>query len=208
MSVLDTELHRVLGDPLVAPRAVVGVQVAAGQGLEAGREEADRFVDAGADLVVLDCDVVPPHALAALAVLQHLDPVAVVGTTPYDGWRDDVLAVRTLVRALRPSAHDPEALADDPVLGRVTGLLHRLSDRETPVLLGGGTTTAVGALLAQQMLPGAERWWLAGSRPATPAGRTAARALGLTPLLDLGLTTGSADLAVALVRTALEQRGA
>lgn len=208
MSVLDAELHRVFGDPLVAPRAVMRVQVAAGQGLAAGREEADRFADAGAEMVVLDCDVVPPHALAALAVLQDLDPVAVVGTTPYDGWRDDVLAVRALVRELKPQGHDPEALAADPVLGRVTGLLQQLAERQTVVLLGGGTTTLVGALLAQLMLPGAERWWLAGSRPAGPAGRTACKALGLTPLLDLGLTTGSADLAVALVRTALEQRGA
>ena len=44
------------GDPPVAPRAVMRVQVSSGQGLEAGRDEADRFVDAGAELVVLDSD--------------------------------------------------------------------------------------------------------------------------------------------------------
>ncbi|MCW2584896.1 MAG: hypothetical protein JWN55_412, partial [Frankiales bacterium] len=56
--------------------------------------------------------------------------------------------------------------------------------------------------------PGAARWWLAGSAPGEEAGRAALSAVGLTPLLDLGLTTGAADVAVAVVRTGLEQLGA
>ncbi len=208
MSRLDNELRRVFGDPPVSPRAVMRVQVASGQGLEAGREEADRFVDAGADLVVLDAERPSPYVQAVAAALLGLDAVAVVGTVPTDDWRETVVAVRDALRDCRSQLHDPAALADDPVLGRLTGLLERLAERHTPVLLGGSMTTAVAALLASRLRPGAERWWLAGSQPAEDAARQAMDRLGLTPLLDLGLTSGSADIAVAVVRTGLEQLGA
>jgi nicotinate-nucleotide--dimethylbenzimidazole phosphoribosyltransferase len=208
VSRLDDELRRVFGDPPVAPRAVMRVQVADGQGLDAGREEADRFVDAGAELVVLDSDATSPAALAAVAALLDLDPVTVVGTAATPDWREQVVAVRDLLRTARRHVHDPVALAGDPALGRLVGLLDRLAARRTPVLLGGGTTTVVAALLAQRIQPGAERWWMAGSVPPADAGRLALTAVGLTALLDLGLTTGSADVAVAVVRTGLEQLGA
>jgi nicotinate-nucleotide--dimethylbenzimidazole phosphoribosyltransferase len=184
------------------------VQVASGQGLAAGRAEADRIVDAGADFVVFDSDVRSSAALAALAAVLDLEAVAVIGTTPYDGWHAQVVEVRDLLRTARTHLFDPETLAEDPVLGRVTGLLHQLAVRRTPVLLGGGATATIGALLAQRILPGAERLWIAASQPLDQAGRLALTAVGLTPLLDLGLGEGSADLAVALVRTGLEQLGA
>lgn len=208
MNRLHAELRRVFGDPPESPRAVMRVQVANGQGLEAGRTEADRIVDAGADFVVFDSDVRSSAALAALGAVLDLDAVGVIGTTPYDGWHAQVVEVRDLLRTTREHLFEPDALADDPVLGRVTGLLHQLAVRRTPVLLGGGTTAAIGAVLAQRMLPGAEQRWLAGSQPLDQAGRLALTAVGLTPLLDLGLAEGSADLAVGLVRTGLEQLGA
>ncbi len=211
MSRLDRELRRVFGDPPEPPRAVVRVQVAAGQGLEAGREEGDRLVDAGADLVVLDADLPGPAALAAVAVLLDLEPVAVVGTAPAEGWRQQVVAVRDLRRTARPHAGDPVLLVQvlgDPAFGRVVGLLDRLADRRTPVLLGGGTATAAAALVAARLQPGAECRWLAGSAPADAAGMGALAAVGLTPLLDLGLGPGSADVAVAVVRAGLELLGA
>ncbi len=208
MSRLDDELRRVFGDPPVSPRAVMRVQVASGQGLVAGREEADRFVDAGADLIVLDADRPSPRTLSVCAALLGLDAVAVVGTTPTDDWRDTVVQVRDLLRTDRGLVHDLDALAGDPLLGRLTGLLDRLAERHTPVLLGGSLTTLVAALLASRMRSGAERWWIAASQPVEEPGKRALDALGLTPLLDLGLTHGSADLAVGLVRTGLEQLGA
>ncbi|MCW2599790.1 MAG: Nicotinate-nucleotide--dimethylbenzimidazole phosphoribosyltransferase [Frankiales bacterium] len=211
MSRLDDELKRVFGDPPTSPRAVVRVQVASGQGLAAGREEGDRFVDAGADLVVLDADLTGPAALAAVAVLLGLEPVAMVGTDVTDGWKELVVAVRSQIRAVRCHAGDPEQLVEalgDPAFGRVVGLLDRLAARRTPVLLGGGTSVAAAALVAGRLQPGAERWWLAGSTPVHPAGTTALVGAGLTPLLDLGLTDGSADVAVAVVRAGLELLGA
>jgi nicotinate-nucleotide--dimethylbenzimidazole phosphoribosyltransferase len=209
MSRLEQELLRVFGDPLVAPRAVLRTQVGSGQGVDAAREEADRMVDAGADLVVLDTDVTTPGSLVALAALLDLDPVAVVGTTPSDTWRDEVLAVRTGLRAARPLVGDPAALLDaldDPLLARVAGLLERLADRRTAVLVGGGTAAAAGALLASRLRPGSERWWLAGTMPGHPVAVQAWRSMGLEPLLDLGPL--SVDVAAALVRAGLEELGA
>ncbi len=202
---------RLFGDPPVAPRAVVHVQVGAGQGLSAGREEADRLVDAGADLVVLDAEVPGTTVLVALGALLDLEPVAVVGTTPRERWRDEVLAVKAGLRAARPLVGDPAALVEhlgDPALARVAGLLERLGLRRTPVLVGGGTAAAAGALLAHRLLPKASQWWLAGSAPLHPAAAQAWRSMGLEPLLDLGLGEGGADVAAAVVRAGLELAGA
>lgn len=200
------------GDPLVPPRAVVRIQVGAGQGLAAGRAEADRLVDAGADLVVLDAAGPGPGPLAALAVLLDLDPVTAVGTgTTEADWRAQVLAVRTAVRSTRDLAGDPEALLAalaDGALGRVAGLLERLAARRTAVLVGGGTTAAAGALVAARLAPTSPQRWLAGSVPVHPPAAQAWRSLGLVPLLDLGLGEGSADLAAAIVRLGLEQADA
>ena len=209
MSRLASELRRVFGDPPLAPRAVVRVEVGSGQGLDAGRVEADRLVDAGADLVVLDAPGRAAGALSALAALLDLEPVTVVGDEAGDAWRDLVIGVRTLTRTARPLAGDPAALVEhlaDPALGRVAGLLAQLADRRTPVLCGGGTTTAAGALVASRLAE--TTWWLAGSVPLLPAAAKAWRSLGLEPLLDLGLTEGSADIAVGVVRAGLDQLGA
>lgn len=211
MSRLDDELRRVFGDPPELPRAVMRLQVGEGQGLAAGQDEADRFVDAGANLVVLDAAPAGPSALAAIAVYLSLEPVGVVGTTNHHRWREQVVAVRDLLRMGRPLAGDPSQLVEalgDPLLGRVVGLLDRLAARRTAVVLGGSTTTVAAALIASHLQPGAESWWIAGSQPTHPAGVAALAGIGLTPLLDLGLAEGSADLAVAVVRLRLEQLGA
>lgn len=211
MNRLSAELTRVFGDPPEAPRAVMRVQVANGQGLAAGREEADRFVDAGADLVVLDAEGTTPAVLTALAALLTLEPVAVVGDRSGPDWSAHVVAVRTALRVARPHVGDPARLVEelgDPALGRLVGILDRLTERRTPALLGGGLPTAAAALITCRLRPDAQRWLLAGSAPVEEAGRKALAAAGLTPLLDLGLTVGSADVAVAVVRTGLEQLGA
>jgi nicotinate-nucleotide--dimethylbenzimidazole phosphoribosyltransferase len=209
MNRLASELRRVFGDPPVAPRAVVRVEIGSGQGFDAARAEADRLVDAGADLVVLDAPGAPVGTLAAFAVLLDLEPVAVVGTDDGGRWREQVVAVRALTRSARPFVGDTLALLehlDDPVLTRVAGLLAQLADRRTPVLCGGGATTAAGALVAARLAP--TTWWLAGSVPVLPAAARAWRSLEREPLLDLGLTDGSADVAVGVVRAGLELLGA
>lgn len=211
MNRLAEELHRVFGDPPQAPRAVMRVQVSSGQGLAAGRDEADRFVDAGAELVVLDSEGSSTGVLAVAAALLDLEPVAVLPPTAAPGWKDQLLEVRTALRLVGDHRFDPEQLVEavgDPALGRLMGLLDRLTDRRTPVLLGGGTALAVAALLVTRLRPQARDLMLAGSQPADPVGLLALTATQLVPLLDLGLTSGSADVAVAVVRAGLEQLGA
>ena len=211
MSRLTQELLRVFGDPPVAPRAVVRVQIGSGQDLRAGREEADRLVDAGADLVVVDADVASPAVLAAAAALLDLEPVAVVPRASTADWKQQVVEVRTALRLASVYRFDPERVVEelaDPVLGRLVGLLDRLTERHTPVLLGGGTATAVAALVVSRIQPEAARYLLAGSMPSDKTGAQALTATRLLPLLDLGLTVGSADVAVALVRAGLDQLGA
>jgi nicotinate-nucleotide--dimethylbenzimidazole phosphoribosyltransferase len=208
VSRLETELRRVLGNPPSAPRAVVRVEVGTGGGLDAARAEADRLVDAGADLVVLDAAGESTAVLAALALYLDLEPVAVAGGTGA-AWREQVVAIRALLRTARPLRAEPDALLehlDDPALTRTAGLLARLADRRTPVLCGGGTTTAAAAVVAARTVE--TTWWLAGSAPVLPAAARAWASLGLQPLLDLGLTEGSADVAAAVVRAGLELLGA
>ena len=206
MSTLHTDLTRLLGEPPVAPRAITRLQVSSGADLSAAHDEADRLVDAGTDLVVLDSDVTTDGARIALAVLLNLEPVAVVPETAPD-WRERVIATRTGVRGAREHRSDATALLQhlvDPVLTRTAGLLARFADRRTPVLCGGGTTTAAAALVAARTSPGSERWWVVGSLPAEPAAVTAWTSLGLTPWLDLGLSRGSADVALAVLRAGLD----
>jgi nicotinate-nucleotide--dimethylbenzimidazole phosphoribosyltransferase len=205
---LVAELKRVFGDPPVAPRAVVRVQVASGQGLDAGREEGDRLVDAGAELVVLDSEGSSPEVLATLAVLLDLEPVALLPPSSDPQWRDDLLRLRSALRDLSAHRFEPERLVTDPALGRLVGLLDRLTARETPVLLGGGTAVAVAALVVCRLQPDCLRWLLAGSQPTEAPGELALGATQLVPLLDLGLGADGADVAVAVVRTGLELLGA
>lgn len=170
-----------------------------------GLAEADRLVDGGADLVVVEA-AASSAATAVIALLLDLEPVAAVGTAGGPGWAEQVVAVREGLRRTRPLRGDlPGLLAElaDPVLTRLTGLLGGLAERRTPVLLADTSTVMAAGLLASREHPGAEAWWLASAVPADPAGRAARQALGLAPLLDLDLAGDAARYAVALLREAV-----
>jgi nicotinate-nucleotide--dimethylbenzimidazole phosphoribosyltransferase len=180
---------------------------------ELGRSIADDEVDAGCDLLIpgdMGIGNTTPAA-AVVAGLLDLEPVRVVGRgTGIDdpGWMRKTTAIRdALRRARRAGASEPEALlriVGGRDLATMTGLLVQAGARRTPVILD-GVVSCAAALAAERMAPGARAWWIAGTRSPEPSQERALAALGLTPLLDLGLRLGEgtgALLAVGLVQAA------
>ena len=86
----------------------------------------------------------------------------------------------------------------------LVGYLLGAAARHTPVVLD-GVISCAAALVAQAIAPAAVGYWIAGHRSAEPGASAALAALGLTPLVDLGLRLGEgsgAALAVPLVQAA------
>ena len=207
-----------LGPPLLRLAAVQGawpprrptrVVPAATAGSTAGGEAAaDALVDEGADLVVAREAGPPGPALALLAVLLDLEPVAAVGTTPSPGWAELVAEVRDLLRAGRSVYGDDDALLAALGAGEVaglTGLLERCAARRTPVLLSGAPGVLAAALLADRRRVGTRDALLAGCSPAPGGPALVLGELRLTPLLDLHLSRPEgADLALALLLGGLD----
>ncbi|MGJ7440452.1 nicotinate-nucleotide--dimethylbenzimidazole phosphoribosyltransferase [Aquipuribacter sp. MA13-6] len=166
--------------------------------LAAGRAIADESVDAGADLLVVgDMGIGNTTPAAALvAALLHLPAAAATGRGT--GVDDDALRRKTdvvaaaVARATEQHGEDPRALlgalggAD---LACMTGIHLQAAARRTPVLLDGVVVTAA-ALVAERMAPGSAAWFAAGHRSSEPAHAPALAALGLAPLLDLGMRLG------------------
>lgn len=173
--------------------------------LAAGATLADASVDSGADLLLVgDMGIGNTTPSAALvAALLGLDAAVVTGRGT--GVDDDGLARKTavvataLVRASQRHGRDPRRLlgalggAD---LAAMTGLMVRAAARRTPVLLDGVVVTAA-ALVAERMAPGTAAWFAAGHRSSEPAHSPALDALGLVPLLDLGMRLGEGSGALA-----------
>ncbi|WP_336922309.1 nicotinate-nucleotide--dimethylbenzimidazole phosphoribosyltransferase [Aquipuribacter sp. SD81] len=173
--------------------------------LAAGADLADDSVDAGADLLVVgDMGIGNTTPAAALvAALLGQDPAGLTGRGT--GVGDDALArkrevVTTAVaRARDAHGEDPRALlgalggAD---LAAMAGICAQAARRRTPVLLDGVVVTAA-ALAAERAAPGTAAWFAAGHRSAEPAHAPALDALGLQPLLDLGMRLGEGSGALA-----------
>ena len=83
-------------------------------------------------------------------------------------------------------------------LAATTGYLVTAARSGIPVLLD-GLMSAACALLAERIAPGAAAWFLAGHRSTERAQSLALAALGLEPLLDLGMRLGEGSGAVAAV---------
>ncbi|ADU47224.1 nicotinate-nucleotide--dimethylbenzimidazole phosphoribosyltransferase [Intrasporangium calvum] len=180
-----------------------------------GAEIADAEVDAGAQLLVLGDmgigNTTPSAALIAASL--GLDAAAVIGrgTGIDEAAHDRKLDV--LARALARACDDDRRI-EDPVqrlaaLGSAdlavgTGFLVQAARRGVPVLLD-GVIACAEALVAAGLAPGAEAWFLAGHRSTEPAQAHALAALGLEPLIDLGMRLGEgsgAMTAVPLVQSA------
>jgi nicotinate-nucleotide--dimethylbenzimidazole phosphoribosyltransferase len=62
-----------------------------------------------------------------------------------------------------------------------------------------GVVSGAAALVAEQLAPGARAWWQAGHRSAEPAHGVALEALGLQPLVELGMRLGEGSGALVAV---------
>jgi nicotinate-nucleotide--dimethylbenzimidazole phosphoribosyltransferase len=184
----------------------------AAQAVAAGATIATDVIDAGADLLITgDMGIANTTASACLiAACTGLPAGAVTGrgAGPHD--QPPTHKVDVVARALALHRPDP----DDPlgVLAAVGGLEHAAlvgvvlaaAARRVPVLLDGVITNAA-ALVATRLCPPLGEHLIASHRSPEPGARVALDALGLSPLLDLGLRLGEGTgglLAVPLVRTA------
>ncbi len=176
----------------------------------AGAAIADEHIDAGVDLLIPgDMGIGNTTVAAALvAAVLDLPATAVAGTgtgidEPALRHKTDVIAAALA----RPRGTGPLALLT--ALGSAdaaatVGFLLRAAARGVPVLLDGVFSSAC-ALVAGHSVPSAVDWWLAGHRSTEPSQRLALDALGLTPILDLGMRLGEGSGAVTalpVLRTA------
>jgi nicotinate-nucleotide--dimethylbenzimidazole phosphoribosyltransferase len=182
-----------------------------------GRAVADAEIDGGADLLVPAVLGVGASGPAAtlVAALCDQEPAAMTGRgsgIDDNAWMRKCVAVRDGLRRARTAGSDPITLlaaAGGADLAAVAGMLLQAAVRRTPALVDGVTVLAAG-LVAQQASTAAPDWWYAPHDGGDPAERAALRALGLTPVTDLGLRLGDGTGALAvlpLLQTALDLQG-
>jgi nicotinate-nucleotide--dimethylbenzimidazole phosphoribosyltransferase len=171
-----------------------------------GRALADEEVDAGADLLLPASIGVGATTAASVlvAALTGTEPVAAVGRgsgIDDNAWMRKAAAVRDALRRTRAHTRDPLALlrvAGGSDLAVLTGFCLQAALRRTPVLLD-GLVVGTGALLADEIAPGAREWWLVAQRSPEPAMMLAVEHLGLVPVLDLGIRLGDGTGATTVV---------
>ncbi|WP_043575126.1 nicotinate-nucleotide--dimethylbenzimidazole phosphoribosyltransferase [Actinopolyspora erythraea] len=169
----------------------------------AGRALADEEVDSGADLLVAgDMGIGNTTPAATLiAALTESEPVAVVGRgTGIDdsAWMRKTAAIRDALRRARKVVDDPVALlrtAGGADLAAMAGFLAQAAVRRTPVILD-GVVVGAAAMVAEELVPGAARWWMAGHRSVEPGAALVLEHLDLCPVLDLEMRLGEGSGAV------------
>ena len=174
------------------------------QALDAGVTIADEEIDRGADLLIAgDMGIGNTTPAAVLiAALTGEEPVAVVGRgSGIDdaGWMRKTAAIRDALRRARPVVADPVALVrtvGGADIAAMAAFLAQAALRRTPVILD-GVVVGAAAMLAEELAPGARRWWVAGHRSVEPAHTVALRHLELDPILDLEMRLGEGSGAVA-----------
>ena len=172
--------------------------------LALGAEVARALVADGAQLLMTGDlgigNTTPAAALVAAALGLPADEVTGRGTgIDDDGWtrKRDVIA-QALARVDGRTSDPVDVLTalGSADLAAATGFLVEASTLGVPVLLDGLMSLAC-AVVAEQVAPGASAWWVAGHRSTEPAQAHALKALGLEPLLDLGMRLGEGSGAVA-----------
>ncbi|WP_210651667.1 nicotinate-nucleotide--dimethylbenzimidazole phosphoribosyltransferase [Nocardioides sp. SYSU D00065] len=176
----------------------------AGRAVALGAEVARELVDGGAQLLMTGDlgigNTTPAAALVAAVLHLPADEVTGRGTGVDDaGWTRKRDVVATALKRVAGRDLDPVGLLTalgSADLAATTGFLAEASRLGVPVVLDGLISVAC-ALVAEALAPGARTWWVAGHRSTEPAQGHALDALGLEPLLDLGMRLGEGSGAVA-----------
>lgn len=180
----------------------------------AGAALADDEVDSGTDLLMVGTIGVASTTVAAalIATITATEPAKTIGVggsrIDDDRWMTKAAVVRDARRRAWPWRNDPMdllAATGGADIATLAGFLLQAAVRRTPVVIDGVVATAA-ALTANQAQPRAARWWRAAQRTSEPAQQIALTALGLTPLIELNVSSGDgtgALLALPLLRAAV-----
>lgn len=206
---VDADPAYLLGlDPAIASRRVRRSSGSIDRADAMTRAECQRALALGAAIAAEEraagADVLLPGdmgignttpAAALVGVLTGLPATEVTGTGT--GIAPAALARKTAV--VQAAIDRGAGLAGDPAallaciggadLAAMAGYLAQAARQGSPVVLDGIASCAT-ALVAAALAPGAEAWWVAGHRSTEPAADVALAALGLRPVLDLGLRLG------------------
>lgn len=174
--------------------------------LAVGADVAGQEIDAGADLLVVGDlgigNTTPAAVLIGALLGLEARTVTGRGTGLDDAGLDAKRAVvaAALARAATRTGDPRDLLAavGSADIAAAVGFLVTAARRGVPVLLDGLIAVAE-ALVAERLAPGVSAWCAAGHRSTEPAQTAALRALGLEPLLDLGMRLGEGTGAVAAV---------
>lgn len=148
---------------------------------------------------------------AMVAAFLNCPPAEVVGPgtgLDADGVRRKAAVVERALRARSPDVDDPVDVAAKVgglEIAGLAGVAIAAASRRVPVLVDGFITGAA-ALLAARLAPGVVPYLIASHCSAEPGHRVVLQALGLQPLIDLGLRLGEgtgAALAMPIVEASL-----
>ena len=185
--------------------------------LDAGRQSVERAVGTDAQLYIGgEIGIGNTTAAAALAcALLPAQPELLAG--PGTGLDGEGVARKAAVirRSLERHAGGLGSAAE--ILRRLggfeiaalAGAYVRCAQLGLPAVIDGFISTAA-ALIARQLRPGAEAWWLFSHRSREPGHAALLAALQARPLLDLGMRLGEgsgAAMAVPILRLACELHG-
>jgi nicotinate-nucleotide--dimethylbenzimidazole phosphoribosyltransferase len=171
-------------------------QAALALGRDAFRREYDKGLDV---LAVGEMGIANTTAASAIIATLTGKPVAEVtgrGTGVNDAaLQHKVAVIEKALRVNQPTGADTLAKVGGFEIGAMAGAMIAAAEAGVVVMVDGLISTAA-ALLAAELAPGAEQYFVAGHRSVEPGHIYALEKLGLTPLLDLDLRLGEGTGAV------------
>ena len=180
------------------------------QSIALGLEVLQREFERGLDLLAVGEMGIgnTTSASAIIAAITERAPAAVTGRgTGIDQARLErkVMLIERALDRHHPATTDTLAKIGGFEIGAMAGLMIGAASRRIPVLVD-GLISAAAALIAAQLAPRVVDYLIAGHNGAEPGHRIALDALGLEPLLDLGLRLGEgtgAVLAMPIIEAAM-----